>query len=258
MNYRALFLISFIILTVAIVGLLFISSDAEEGAPNESEPVVERVVAKPVDDKSMSITEVVAKRDLYKGEILQPEDFEVIDREVPQSNKGYATDLTAVLSGTRDRSLQGFLMARSVVAGKPLLELDVISPEDDRFVRKSVNPKEEVAYSLCVQGSEQYLLDTLDVGSAVDIYQRSQRDQLAAELNKLAGNLDVLQIKRLEVSESSGNDSTKSCVAYVRLKMNLAQARTVYQAMGDKILLPAQETLPLEKHGTSIRSLRGN
>lgn len=262
MNYRVLFFISFLILIIGIGGLLFMPSGEQVVVQQTSDGKVQPVEEKP--KKLITIAEL--KNDIGQGKLLQATDYVITEISVAEDSSLIANDLKEFLAASKNKNLQGYLMAENVKSGSFLLPTMLIAPDDPRFIISSLDPKQEVAYRIYVKAAERYILDTVIGGAIVSVY--SQQESPIADnkmdLIKVANNLKVLQVMTFTNDEentgSKNDDYSKEYVGYINLKVTPEHIMNFYSL--DKrsklIVLPDSSVDENMNHrGVYIRKLRG-
>ncbi|MGC7589361.1 flp operon protein C [Bisgaard Taxon 46] len=265
MNYRMLFVISFLTLVVGIGGILFMPTD-NEGEETQSfvtQPQVEKKV-----EKIITIAEL--KRDVKKGTLLQSDDYAISQVTISEDNPLINNDLSDAINHSQSKTLQGYLIADSLNAGSLLSNMMIISPDDPRFLMASLDSKQEVAYRIYINADERYLLDTINSGDYVAIYnQKNALDSRniydKSDLVKVSGKLLVLQTK--EFQEPSDNNTgtpndhkNKDYIGYINVKVDADKVKKFYTLdKGSKlIVLPENSNNENINHrGVFIRKLRG-
>lgn len=263
MNYRVLFFISFLILIIGIGGLLFMPSGEQVVVQQTADGQVQPVEEKP--KKLITIAEL--KSDIGQGKLLQATDYVITEISVAEDSSLIANDLKEFLAMSKNKNLQGYLMAENVKSGSFLLPTMLIAPDDPRFIISSLDPKQEVAYRIYVKAAERYILDTVIGGAIVSVY--SQQENLdnngnKMDLIKVANNLKVLQVTTFTNDEentgSKNDDYNKEYVGYINLKVTPEHVMNFYSL--DKraklIVLPDSSVDENVNHrGVYIRKLRG-
>lgn len=271
MNYRALFIISILILVVGVGGLFFLPSPSEETpaqtteAPPPPPPPVEVEEKKIVE---VLVTTATANRDLKKGMLLQADDYTLSQVKVEETSPLVESDLSELIKSGDSGTLQGFLVAENLTSGSLLSKNNVISPNDTRFLISSLDPTQEVAYRIYIKEPEQYILDTLRQGDSVSIYNQQRdldrSDTEKMNLVKLVDNLTVLQVKIFKTndveSQESGVIQNTDFLGYVAVKLNAAKLKELYSLEnGSKlIVMPSHKAGPTNHRGAFVRELRGN
>ncbi|AIL32358.1 RcpC/CpaB family pilus assembly protein [Basilea psittacipulmonis] len=262
MNYRTLFVISFVILAVAVAGLLLMPSfgddSSSETVSQDSKPVVEEKVTSSSESReTVPIKRVIANYNLFQGDIIQPDDFRIEEADVDKDSPEIQDDISAVLSQAPNGSIQGFLVTTNIDGGTVVPVDALISPDDPNFLRKTIDKTKEVAYQFCVPPQESFVLDTLDNGSKVDVYVTAGMNPDSQPFfHKVLGGIDVLRINYTQ-AENEETKEQPACVATVRLRMTPKQIRDLYVTPGSKVLLPFDEQIPAVNRGRAVRALRG-
>ncbi|MDG6882642.1 Flp pilus assembly protein CpaB [Phocoenobacter uteri] len=260
MNYRVLFIISFLILGIGFLGLFF----APEITNNEKVSQEIQSVVQKVKTKTVVVTTATLKRNVEKGSLLQEDDYQLSDLTL-ETTEGddeplLAYDLKPLFEQAKVNSLQGFLLDQNMTKDSIIDPTKVIAPNSPEFLVSSINPAQEVAYNVPVKGNDDYILQTVKSGTYVSVY--SYQDGVGSEnqnrndLVKVLDNLLVLQV----VSGQQEEQEKKSPVAgFVTLKMTAEQAKKLYTLpkRASLVLLPTDKSTPVNSHGTFIRKLRG-
>lgn len=273
MNYRVLFVISFFILVVGLVGLfVFPSDDSSEPVVTE-QPVTEGVAVPeaPAKPAERLITVAQLKRDIPQGTLLQAGDYVLNELNVAEDSPLVNNDLKAYLETSKSESLQGHLMAESVKADSFITPTMVIAPQDPKFLISSLDPKQEVAYRVYVQAPERYILDTVSSGGYVSIYSQQNNPDTRnngerMDLVKLADNLLVLQVHTFDQedvqNQGSENDNfRRDYLGYVNVKINAELVKSLYtlEKTAKLIVLPTGvKDDVINRRGALIRNIRGN
>lgn len=265
MNYRMLFIISFLTLVVGIGGILFMptSGEGEDSQTFVTQPQVEKKV-----EKVITIAEL--KRDVKKGTLLQSDDYAISQVTVSEDNPLINNDLSNVLANSSSHSLQGYLIGDNLSSGSLLSNMMIISPDDPRFLMSSIDTKQEVAYRIYIKSDERYLLDTIHSGDYVSIYnQKNALDSRniydKSDLVKVSGKLLVLQTK--EFQEPSDNNTgtpndhkNQDYIGYINVKVDSDKVKKFYNLDKGSKLIVLPETSNNENinhRGVFIRKLRG-
>lgn len=267
MNYRMLFIISLLTLVVGIGGILFMPTEDSGTTVNEAGETV-AVEKKP--EKLILIAEL--KRDIDAGRLLQVEDYVLSELTVTEDNPLVNNDLTDVLSLSNTKNLQGHLVAQNLKSGSLLSKSVVISPNDPKFLLTSLDPKQEIAFRVYLKPTESYVLDTIQSGNYVSIYNqkvatRSREDSTERyALLKLLDNVLVLQVKEFQAIDENNevvkkDELSDEYIGYINLKVNPAQAKLFYslEKGSQLIILPSSNQVESTNNkGLFIRKLRGN
>lgn len=258
MNYRILFLLAGVVLAIGIGGLFFLPTEET----SESQPSAPQVEAVKVPE--VVIMTAVVNKNLTKGKLLQAEDYTLSELTVEETSPLVKSDLKPFMEQAQSQSLQGFLVAENLTEGSLLSTNHLIAPNDDRFLISSLDPKQEVAYRIYLEASEQYLLDTLRQGDKVSIFNQqqdsTQRSTEKKNLVKLVDNLTVLRVQTLNnEKEESGNNQKQPYIGYLAVKINAQNVQTFYslENRSKLIVLPSHRSEATNHRGTLIRKLRG-
>ncbi|MDO5053931.1 MAG: SAF domain-containing protein [Pasteurella oralis] len=266
MNYRMLFIISLLTLVVGIGGILFFPT----GDTNTTNESGESIVTEQKPEKLIIIAEL--KRDISSGTLLQVEDYSLSEITVTEDNPLVNNDLTDVLSLSNAKSLQGHLVSQNLKSGSLLSKSVVISPNDPKFLLTSLDPKQEIAFRIYLKPTERYILDTIQTGDYVSVYNqkitnRSREDSTERYiLLKLINKLLVLQVKEFQTIDENNEIIKKDeledeYIGYINLKVNPEQAKLFYslEKGSQLIILPAANQVESTNNkGLFIRKLRGN
>ncbi|WP_373778489.1 SAF domain-containing protein [Glaesserella sp.] len=267
MNYRALFIISILILVIGVGGLFLLPSSSEETTTQAPPPPpVEKVEEKKVIE--VLVATAVTNRDLTKGTLLQADDYTLSQMKVEETSPLVQSDLTDLINRSETGSLQGFLVAENLTSGSLITKNSIISPDDSRFLISSLDPKQEVAFRVYIREPEQYILDTLRHGDFVSVFTQqpdssSRKNTDKLNLIKLADNLRVLQVKIFktdEVTESQNSvTKTNDYLGYVSIQVNAAKVKEFYslESKPKLIVLPSHQEEKTNHRGTFVRELRG-
>lgn len=274
MNYRMLFILALLILTVGVIGLVLMPTNDENDSNIKKEEVSQPKQEEKQEIPQVEITLVKLNRDIARGELLQDSDLEISKQSVaennPIKNKDFKTaENDSQLANAKDvqsltNALQGFAAAKDLKAGTLIISDDVISPNDERFSFFAIDANKEVAYRLCVRAEETYSLDTLKANDIVSINAIDDQEVKDKNLTAILPTVKLLHIKKNEPDEDG---KLPECYANVRLKLSLEQLKQLYEAkrlfvnrISHFLLLPAQpvkEKEEVEQRGKFIRSLRG-
>ncbi|UAX43007.1 flp operon protein C [Pasteurella canis] len=261
MNYRTLFIISFLTLAVGIGGILFLPTD-NDGASNTNNPS-SQVDAKP--QKLITLAEL--QKNVAKGSLLQADDYVFTEITVNEDNPLVSNDIRNIINNTDSKSLQGYLVSENIKSGSLLSPELLIAPNDPRFLLSNLDTTQEVAYRVYLSTNERYLLDSIRVGDLVSVYNQKlaageDNNQHRTELVKIADKFLVLQVQEFkEDDQNSANSSeyrSKEYVGYINLKANVKQVKGFYSLDKDSklVILPA-DGQQSNHRGIFIRKLRG-
>ncbi|OOF69795.1 flp operon protein C [Rodentibacter caecimuris] len=264
MNYRMLFIISFLILAVGVGGILFIPSGNDGiGANSQNNDSIKESQEKKV-EKLIILAEL--KHDVIKGTLLQADDYSLNEINVSEDNPMVVYDLSEVIKDS-PVTLQGYLVNENLQGGSLLSSEKVISPNDPKFLISGINTKEEVAFRIYIKESERYLLDTVKGGDYVSIYsQYFSSDDMnntreRSDLARIADRVLVLQAKAFNDEEiKNASSDSKDNFGYISVKVNVEQVAKIYKLYKESklIVLPSEGKDKSSEHrGISIRKLRG-
>ncbi|WP_455647736.1 SAF domain-containing protein [Lonepinella koalarum] len=260
MNYRVLFLISFLILAVGLGGLFFIpSSNDADSAVTQGE----QATTIKEDKEQKLITTAVLVRDVAKGTLLQAEDYTLSDLTVDVDSPLVDKDLKDWLDSSANHSLQGFLVSENLSKDSFLSKNNIISPDDAKFLLSTVDSEHEVAYRVYIKSPEAYLLDTVLAGSSVSVFaQQTAKGFDSADRNeliKIIDNLLVLYSKKFS-DEEIKNSGSQGVIGYITVKADANQVQKIYAVAKESklIILPTNtEASTINHRGMFIRKLRG-
>lgn len=267
MNYRALFIVSSIIIAIGALGLFMMpsSQDVTEAPPPE---IAEgsATTGEGAEQNQKLIIVAQTNRDIEQGTLLQAGDYVLNEMNVAEDSPLVANDLKPLMDTSRSQGLQGYLMAENVKAGSFLSSNTVISPVDPRFLKSSLDPKQEVAYRIYIKAPERYLLDTLSSGEYVSIYSQ-QKDPKSEKMN-LFKVLDHILVLKVDVFDQLDENNTgtqndlysRDYVGYISVKTNAANVKNFYSLDREAKLIALPSYLQDDKinyRGVYIRNLRG-
>ncbi len=258
MNYRLLFILSFLILGVGIAGLFVMDNDN----PVKQQVVAQLPVAK---EKDVVITTAIAERDVKKGQLISADDYKISNvtiqvkdgDDTPDKTPQLAFNLRSMIADGGTGSLVGFLAKENIAKGSLIEPAVILSPKAPDFILSSLNPAEDVAYSLPVGASNAYLLDTLKTGAYVSLFasfKQANGDQMQGNLVKVVDYVPVLR-----VTQSEQKDEKNSSAGVLILKLSVKQLEQLFKLPQDATLLalPADKPQPVQQRGLLIRQLRG-
>ncbi|MDP8079597.1 SAF domain-containing protein [Phocoenobacter skyensis] len=272
MNYRVLFIISFLILGIGFAGL-FLSTEDTPIAPVKTTQTQNAKSEEKTTPKvtTVMITVAVVKKDLVKGHLLQESDYQIsnVPLKIVEGETVSLLDynLKSIFIKEKVKTLQGFLLQQNVAKDSILNPSDILSPHSPDFLVASLEPSQEVAYQVPIRQSDSYLLQTIKGGNYVSIYsfQNSlgRANQHRNDLVKIIDDLLVLQIIRLKQNEDETEqwqqDKSSTVVGFIALKMTAKQIKLLYSLPKEArlILLPVDKPSSNKARGTFIRKLRG-
>lgn len=255
MNYRILFLLAGVVLSIGIVGLFFLPvEEADEGQKN--------VPAQVANVPEVVITTAVANKNLSKGNLLHADDYTLSTLTVEETSPLVQSNLQPFLEQTQSQTLQGFLLAENLTTGSLLSANQLIAPNDDRFLISSLDPSQEVAYRIYLEPSEQYILDTVRQGDSVSIFTQQQdltrHNNDKKNLIKLVDNLTVLRLQTIN-AEGSENNQKPAHIGYVTVKIDAQKVQKFYalENRSKLVVLPSHHSEATNHRGSLIRKLRG-
>ena len=269
MNYRALFLVSILIIVIGLFGLLMMPSSSDTPEPAQ-QTTVDASTTAPAGDAAPKNEKVIivaqTSRDINQGTLLQAGDYVLNELNVTEDSPLIANDLKPMIDASKLQGLQGYLMAESVKSGSFLSPNTIVSPTDPRFLKSSLDPKQEVAYRIYIKPAERYLLDTLSSGEYVSIYSQ-QADPNSEKMNlfKVLDHILVLQVNTFnqndENNASTQNDIySRDHVGYISIKTNASNVKNFYALDREAklIALPSYtKDDQINYRGVYIRKLRG-
>ncbi|MGC6247738.1 flp operon protein C [Bisgaard Taxon 45] len=262
MNYRTLFIISFLTLAIGIAGILFLPTDGGNTLAVDSSG---QVISEEKPKKQIVLVEL--KKDIAKGTLLQSDDYVFSEITVAEDNPLVTNDLKNVIFAAPSKSLQGYLVSENVKSGSLLSPDFIVAPNDSRFLLANLDSRQEVAFRVYLRPDERYLLDSVKVGDSVSVYNQKiatgeENNHDRSELVRLSDKLLVLQVKEfLEDDQNKGTYSeyrSKDYIGFVSLKVNVEQVKHFYSLDKESklIVLPADEK-STNHRGLFIRKLRG-
>lgn len=263
MNYRALFLVSILIIVIGLFGLWMMPSGTEETTDSSVQTTAPPEEA-PKNEKVIMVAQI--NRDINQGTLLQAGDYVLNELKVTEDSPLVANDLKPMIETSKVQGLQGYVIAESVKSGSFLSPNTVVSPEDPRFLKFTLDPKQEVAYRIYVKAPERYLLDTLSSGEYVSIYSQ-QQDPNSQKMNlfKVLDHILVLQVNTF--NQTDENDSgaqndiySRDHVGYISIKTNASNVKNFYALDREAklIALPSYtKDDQINYRGVYIRKLRG-
>ena len=267
MNYRALFLVSIFIIAIGLFGLFMMPSTSETSDDTAEQTSTDSsVTTEAVEQNQKLIIVAQANRDVNQGVLLQAGDYSLNELNVAEDSPLAANDLKPIIEASKMQGLQGYLMAESIKAGSFISPNTVISPEDPRFLKSSLDPKQEVAYRIYIKESERYLLDTLASGEYVSIYSQ-QQDPNSEKMNlfKVLDHILVLQINVFNPSDENNSGAqddfySRGYVGYISVRTNANHVKNFYALDKEAklIALPSYvKDNEINYRGVYIRKLRG-
>lgn len=268
MNYRALFLVSILIIVIGLFGLWMMPSS--EAPSDPAQQTTEATTTTPTEDSTPQNQRLIivaqANRDIEQGILLQAGDYVLNELNVTEDSPLIGNDLKPMIDLSGRQGLQGYLVAESVKSGSFLSPNTVISPIDPRFLKSSLDPKQEVAYRIYIKAPERYLLDTLSSGEYVSIYSQ-QEDPNSEKMNlfKVLDHILVLQVNTFTQPDGdnagSQNDVyNRDYIGYISIKTNAHHVKNFYSLDKNSKLIALPSYVKDDKinyRGVYIRKLRG-
>ena len=268
MNYRVLFIISFLILVLGVAGLFWEPSNQN----NATQPQKVSTIAKIEKSHKVVITTAEALKDLKAGQILSADDYKI--KEITVDVLDSATEpheldrysLKSLFSTDKKeekvkRTLQGFLITENISQGSLMNPQSLIAPNNPKFLLSSLDAKKEVAFVVPIHFKDAFILKTLKSGDYISVYSKqSGQDRANANKNALVKTLDhilVLQINRPTKEEQENKNNTTA--GNVVLKLSTEQAKELYSLPKEAsiMLLPSEKEEKTDSKGNFIRNLRG-
>lgn len=266
MNYRALFLVSIFIILIGLFGLFMMpSSETPQETPQITVDSPSATEGSTSQNQRLIII-AQTNQDINQGRLLQAGDYILNELNVAEDSPLIANDLKPIIDASRTQGLQGYLMAESIKAGSFLSPNTIISPEDPRFLKSSLDPKQEVAYRIYIKESERYLLDTLSSGEYVSIYsQQKDPDSDKMNLFKVLDHIVVLQVHVFNPNDESNSGAqddfySRGYVGFISVKTNANNVRNFYSLDKDARLIALPNYVKddeINYRGVYIRKLRG-
>lgn len=261
MNHRLLFIISFLILGVGVIGLLFLGQD-------EHPEVVSSEVTSKVAYKEIILTTARAMRDIPKGTLIQSSDYKITNKTLRVKEDEDNTKNMPILSFNLHQligegntgSLLGFLSQENIAKDSLINPNSILSPAAEDYILSSLDPDTQLAYVLPINARNIFLLTTLKPGSKVSIYATFSEilpEQLGAKENlvKVVDYVTVLKVN----SPKKETDQAPPTPGNIILQLSAKDLKNLYQLPRDIMLLPlpAKEPQPTDSRGLLIRQLRG-
>ena len=284
MNYRVLFIISFLILGLGVAGLFWGPDEpAHKPTPKEISTNGELPINKKViRSHKVVITTATALKDLKAGQILDSDDYAIKDITITvldSAKKRPALEAYSLKNifeqqgeqkidknkeGSETQfihSLKGFVITESIEKGSLINPKSLLAPNDPNFILSSLDSKKEVAFVVPIHFKDAFILKTLKAGDYVSIYSKqSGQDRANEDKNNLVKVLDhilVLQINR--PTEEEKEDKNNTTAGNVVLKLPTEQAKELYSLPKEAsiMLLPSAKAEETHSKGNFIRNLRG-
>lgn len=259
MNYRVLFIISFLIIGIGVSGLFLISSP-DEGTGKElsvkPEPEKEKIV----------ITTARLNKPVEKGSLIQVSDYSLNELSVDIDDPLVNFNLHELIKASSHNGIQGYLILQNLEQGAFISPQNLLAPTDPSFLFSSINPSQEAAYKVYIDKSQSYILDTLLPGQYVSVYSRQDAENtLNPDLLKIIDKSLVLYTQKYSDDKENNENPKKDdeIVGDVSLKLSSEQIKQLYSLPKDNllVLLPtASEKAPehINNKGVLIRKLRGH
>lgn len=261
MNYRLLFIISFLILGVGVVGLLFLGKD-------DRPEVVQQVLTPKVVYKDVVLTTATATRDIPKGTLIQPSDYKITNETLKlkegddnsTATPSLAFNLRQTIADGGTGSLLGFLAQENITKGSIIDPNSILSPKAENYILASLDPDTQLAYVLPINARNTFLLTTLKAGSKVSLYANfseisPEQESPKGDLVKVVDYVTVLKVN----PPQKDKDQDQQSLGNIILKLSAKDLKNLYQLPRDIMLLPlpAKEPQPIDSRGLLIRQLRG-
>ncbi|MDG2952928.1 flp operon protein C [Exercitatus varius] len=256
MNYRVLFIISFLILAMGLSGLFFMFPDENQTAPAQNQTAGEQPAAK----RQTAVLLAQTTRSVAQGALLQAGDYAFNELSVDSDDPRLKFDLKPLFENTDNYSLQGYLVKQPLQAGSFLSANLLLSPQHPDYLFSSLDPKREVPYRIYIRHGERYIFDSLKTGAVVSISSQQAMRGVNGTLIRLIDNAVVLQTK-IYTQEEQLLDKDRNIFGYVTVKLDVEQMKKFYSLPKDAhlIVLPNNE-LPqgaTNHRGIYVRKLRG-
>lgn len=267
MNYRLLFFMAFLILGVGLAGLFMMDKEnqvavAQQAVAVQSEPEVVY--------KDVTITTVTVNRDIVKGTLLTPEDYQTStmtlkvkegeDNKEKTPQMGF--DMNEAINSNKNGSIEGFVVKENLKKDSMIRPEQILSYDHEDFVAYALDDKKEVAYSIKLGDKTAYLLTSLKSGMIVSLYAQIEEEsggRLKGGLIKLIDKVTILRVEKPQLFKEQEQQSNSPKEGNVILKLLVEDLQKIYQLpLGVKILpIPATDE-PVGQRGLLIRQLRGN
>ncbi|MDG2957311.1 hypothetical protein [Exercitatus varius] len=256
MNYRVLFIISFLILAMGLSGLFFMFPDENQTAPAQNQTAGEQPAAK----RQTAVLLAQTTRSVPQGALLQAGDYAFNELSVDSDDPRLKFDLKPLFENTDNYSLQGYLVKQPLQAGSFLSANLLLSPQHPDYLFSSLDPKREVPYRIYIRHGERYIFDSLKTGAVVSISSQQAMRGVNGTLIRLIDNAVVLQTK-IYTQDEQLLDKDRNIFGYVTVKLDVEQMKKLYSLPKDAhlIVLPNNE-LPqgaTNHRGIYVRKLRG-
>ncbi|MDG2957069.1 flp operon protein C [Bisgaard Taxon 10/6] len=260
MNYRVLFIISFLILAMGLSGLFFMFPDENQSAPAQNQTAGEQPAAK----RQTAVLLAQTTRSVPQGALLQAGDYAFNELSVDSDDPRLKFDLKPLFENTDNYSLQGYLVKQPLQAGSFLSANLLLSPQHPDYLFSSLDPKREVPYRIYIKYADRYIFDSLKNGVVVSISsQQAMNDEKRTERNtliRLIDNAVVLQTK-IYTQDEQLLDKDRNIFGYVTVKLDAEQMKKLYSLPKDANLIVLPNNEPPQgatnHRGIYVRKLRG-
>ncbi|NIH92212.1 pilus assembly protein CpaB [Enterobacter asburiae] len=283
MNHRILFFLSIIIIIIGSGGI-FLQLSSNERREQQEKNTPQKTSA------THMVLAAEASRDLKAGEIINAEDYQLVNLKSSTANNNII-DISAISEG----GIRGYLLTTNTQKGSYLTPSTLLSPTDPEYAKRSIGVN-EMPYSFPIPFVDNYLLSSTQSGDKVALYIRVKEIEkgktemvgLADEdeessasyraqtpkyaVSQVFDQVTVLDTKLYSSTreeDSSYNKDNNRIIGAVILRLNqkqLATLRTIEKA-GQLFLLPASKTQQSIKRTSmddvlpqlrSIKELRGS
>ncbi|QOF67728.1 hypothetical protein IFE17_11520 [Actinobacillus sp. GY-402] len=256
MNYRVLFIISFLILAMGLSGLFFIFPDENRNASAQNQTAGEQPAAK----RQTAVLLAQTTRSIPQGALLQAGDYAFNELSVDSDDPRLKFDLKPLFENTDNYSLQGYLVKQPLQAGSFLSATLLLSPQHPDYLFASLDPKREVPYRIYIRHGERYIFDSLKTGAVVSISSQQAMRGVNGTLIRLIDNAVVLQTK-IYTQEEQLLDKDRNIFGYVTVKLDVEQMKKFYSLPKDAHLIVLPNNEPPQgatnHRGIYVRKLRG-
>lgn len=256
MNYRVLFIISFLILAMGLSGLFFMFPDENQTAPAQHQTAGEQPAAK----RQTAVLLAQTTRSVPQGALLQAGDYAFNELSVDSDDPRLTFDLKPLFENTDNYSLQGYLVKQPLQAGSFLSANLLLSPQHPDYLFSSLDPKREVPYRIYIRHGERYIFDSLKTGAVVSISSQQAMRGVNGTLIRLIDNAVVLQTK-IYTQEEQLLDKDRNIFGYVTVKLDVEQMKKFYSLPKDAHLIVLPNNEPPQgatnHRGIYVRKLRG-
>ncbi len=264
MNYRVLFIFSFLILGAGIAGL-FLMPGEQAPAPSQ-ENIVEQTVPKKKPIKHVVIRVARATENLKEGHLIAQTSYEVETKSLyieegkdnPKDTPMLSFDLSYLLNEKKD--ITGYLLDYNIPKGNLINIHDLTPPDDNDFIRRTLNSNSEVAFEVGIAKRDEYLMHSLRAGDFVNIYAELAGDNyetLHGHIVKMIDHALVLKVNKFHLEEE--RQDRRAIIADVLVRIKKEQLPHIYSfPHGTRLLiLPSVKPEPVNSKGIIIRKLRG-